>query len=223
MSNKYTALDDRLYGYLQAVSLREHDALRRLREETARMSQANMQIAPEQGQLMALLVQLLGARRTLEVGVFTGYSSLAVALALPADGRVVACDVSEEWTNVARRYWREAGVEGKIDLRLAPALATLDALLEEGQAGAFDFAFIDADKSNYDAYYERALELVRAGGLVCIDNVLWSGRVADADVTDEDTAAIRALNRKLHGDERVSLSLVPVADGLTLALKRGPR
>jgi predicted O-methyltransferase YrrM len=223
MSNKYLRLDDRIYEYLRAVSLREHGALRRLREETARMSQAQMQIAPEQGQLMALLVQLLGARRTLEVGVFTGYSSLAVALALPPDGRVVACDVSEEWTAVARRYWREAGVAEKIDLRLAPALDTLDGLLGGGQAGAFDFAFIDADKGNYDAYYERALELVRPGGLICIDNVLWSGRVADPGVEDEDTAAIRALNRKLHGDERVALSLVPVADGLTLALKRAPR
>jgi predicted O-methyltransferase YrrM len=223
MSNKYLRLDDRIYEYLRAVSLREHGALRRLREETARMSQAQMQIAPEQGQLMALLVQLLGARRTLEVGVFTGYSSLAVALALPPDGRVVACDVSEEWTAVARRYWREAGVAEKIDLRLAPALDTLDGLLGGGQAGAFDFAFIDADKGNYDAYYERALELVRPGGLICIDNVLWSGRVADPAVEDEDTAAIRALNRKLHGDERVALSLVPVADGLTLALKRAPR
>ena len=223
MSNKYLPLDDQIYEYLHAVSLREHDALRRLREETARMSESNMQIAPEQGQFMALLVQLLGARRTLEVGVFTGYSSLAVALALPPDGRVVACDVSEEWTRVARRYWQEAGVADKIDLRLAPALDTLDRLLGEGQAGTFDFAFIDADKSNYDAYYERALELVRAGGLICIDNVLWSGRVADPAVADEDTAAIRALNRKLRGDERVSISLVPVADGLTLALKRGPR
>ena len=223
MSNKYLPLNDQIYEYLQTVSLREHDALRRLRAETAAMSESNMQIAPEQGQFMALLVQLLGARKTLEVGVFTGYSSLAVALALPADGRVVACDVSEEWTAVARRYWHEAGVAERVDLRLAPALDTLDALLRDGQAGSFDFAFIDADKSNYDAYYERALELVRAGGLVCIDNVLWSGRVADPDAADEDTSAIRALNRKLHGDERVALSLVPVADGLTLALKRGPR
>lgn len=223
MSNKYLPLNDQIYNYLQEVSLREHDALRRLREETAGMSEADMQIAPEQGQLMALLVQLLGAKKTLEVGVFTGYSSLAVALALPGDGRVVACDVSEEWTNIARRYWREAGVEDKIELRLAPALDTLGRLLGDGRAGTFDFAFIDADKANYDAYYERALELVRAGGLIAIDNVLWSGRVADPGATDEDTAAIRALNRKLRGDERVSISLVPVADGLTLALKRGPR
>lgn len=223
MSNKFTALDERLYEYLRAVSLREPDVLRRLREETAALAESNMQIAPEQGQLMALLVQLLAARKTLEVGVFTGYSSLAVALALPAGGRVVACDVSEEWTRIARRYWQEAGVAEKIDLRLAPALDTLDGLLRDGQAGTFDFAFIDADKSNYDAYYERALELVRAGGLIAIDNVLWSGRVADPAAGDEDTAAIRALNRKLLGDGRVALSLVPVADGLTLALKRGPR
>ena len=223
MSNTYLLLNDQIYDYLQAVSLREHDTLRRLREETARMAQAQMQIAPEQGQLMALLVQLLGARKTLEVGVFTGYSSLAVALALPPEGRVVACDVSEEWTNIARRYWREAGVAERVDLRLAPALDTLDGLLRDGQAGTFDFAFIDADKSNYDGYYERALELVRPGGLVAIDNVLWSGRAADPNANDEDTLAIRALNRKLHGDERVAISLVPIADGLTLALKRGPR
>src|SRR3712207_2708695 len=159
MANKYLPLNDQIYGYMRSVSLREHDALRRLREETARMTESNMQIAPEQGQLMALLVQLLGAKKTLEVGVFTGYSSLAVALALPADGRVVACDVSEEWTRVARRYWREAGVAERVDLRLAPALDTLDRLLRDGQAGTFDFAFIDADKNNYDGYYERALQL----------------------------------------------------------------
>ena len=222
MSNKYLSLTDQIHEYLQAVSLREPDVLRRLRAETASLSQAQMQIAPEQGQLMALLVQLLGARKTLEVGVFTGYSSLAVALALPVDGRIVACDVSEEWTNIARRYWREAGVSEKIDLRLAPALETLDELLADGQAGTFDFAFIDADKGNYDGYYERSLELVKPGGLLAIDNVLWSGRVADPSAEDEDTAAIRALNRKLHEDERVALSLVPIADGLTLALKRGP-
>ena len=223
MSNKYLPLNDQIYDYLQAVSLREHGALRRLRRETARMPSAQMQISPEQGQFMALLVQLMGARKTLEVGVFTGYSSLAVALALPADGRVVACDVSEEWTRVARRYWREAGVAEKIDLRLAPALETLDGLLGGGEAGTFDFAFIDADKANYEGYYERALELVRAGGLIAIDNVLWSGRVAEPSARDEDTAAIRALNRRLHGDERVALSLVPIADGLTLALKRPAR
>ena len=221
MSNKILQLTEPLYEYLKLVSLREHDALRRLREETARMSESNMQISPEQGQFMALLVELLGAKKTLEVGVFTGYSSLAVALALPPGGRVVACDVSEEWTRVARRYWAEAGVADKITLRLAPALETLDALLRDGEAGTFDFAFIDADKGNYAAYYERALELLRPGGLVAIDNVLWAGRVADPANDEPDTAAIRALNESLRRDERVSLSLVPIADGLTLALKRG--
>jgi caffeoyl-CoA O-methyltransferase len=179
-----------------------------------------MQIAPEQGQFMALLVQLLGARRTLEVGVFTGYSSLAVALALPADGTIVACDVNEEFTAVARRYWKEAGVENMIDLRLKPALETLRELLAERRQGTFDMAFIDADKSNYEGYYESAIELVRPGGLILIDNVLWSGRVADPANDDADTKALRALNKKLLTDSRVSLSMLPVADGLTLALKR---
>jgi caffeoyl-CoA O-methyltransferase len=182
-----------------------------------------MQISPEQGQLMGLLIQLLGARRTIEVGVFTGYSSISVALALPPDGRIVACDVSEEFTAIARRYWKTAGVAERIDLRLAPATATLDGLLREGKAGTFDFAFIDADKENYDAYYERSLQLLRKGGLIAIDNVLWDGKVADpaiADGKDVDTAAIRALNRKLVKDERVTLSMLPLADGLTLALKR---
>ena len=169
---------------------------------------------------MALLVQLLGAKRTLEVGVFTGYSSLAVALALPDDGQIVACDVSEEYTAIARRYWQAAGVTDKIDLKLAPALETLDRLLAEGQAGSFDFAFIDADKENYWNYYERCLELLRPGGLITVDNVLWSGRVAEATTYETSTKAIQAFNAKLHNDERVSLSLVPIADGLTLALKR---
>jgi caffeoyl-CoA O-methyltransferase len=221
MSNKFLQLTEPVYEYLRSVSLREHDALRRLREETARMSESNMQVSPEQGQFMALLVELLGAKKTLEVGVFTGYSSLAVALALPPEGRVVACDVSEEWTRVARRYWAEAGAADKITLRLAPALETLDGLLRNGEAGTFDFAFIDADKGNYAAYYERALELLRPGGLVAIDNVLWAGRVADPANDEPDTVAIRALNESLRRDERVSLSLVPIADGLTLALKRG--
>ena len=221
MSNKFLQLTEPVYEYLRSVSLREHDALRRLREETARMSESNMQISPEQGQFMSLLVELLGARKTLEVGVFTGYSALAVALALPPEGRVVACDVSEEWTRVARRYWAEAGVADKITLRLAPALETLDGLLRAGEAGTFDFAFIDADKGSYAAYYERALELIRPGGLVAIDNVLWGGRVADPANDEADTVAIRALNERLRRDERVSLSLVPIADGLTLALKRG--
>ena len=169
---------------------------------------------------MALLIKLIGATKTLEVGVFTGYSSLWTALSLPPHGRIVACDISEEWTTVARRYWSEAGVEDKITLRLAPALETLDQLLSDGLAGSFDFAFIDADKTNYADYYERALKLVRAGGLIAIDNVLWSGRVADQSDQDKDTVAIREFNEKLYHDERITLSLIPIADGLTLALKR---
>jgi predicted O-methyltransferase YrrM len=179
-----------------------------------------MQISPDQGQFMALLVQLMGARHTLEVGVFTGYSSLAVALALPADGSIVACDVSEEFTSVARRYWKEAGVDHMIDLRLRPAIETLSEMLAQGQHGRFDFVFIDADKSNYEGYYECALELVRPGGLIAVDNVLWSGRVADPNENDADTVALRAFNHRLHGDARVALCMLPVADGLTLALKR---
>jgi caffeoyl-CoA O-methyltransferase len=179
-----------------------------------------MQISPEQGQFMALLVELIGARRILEVGTFTGYSALAVALALPPDGRVITCDINEEMTAIARRYWAEAGVADKIDLRLAPAIDTLDELLAEGQAGQFDFAFIDADKTNYLAYYERTLELLRSGGLIAIDNVLWNGAVADPERQDDDTSAIRALNEAVHADDRVSLSLLPISDGLTLARKR---
>ncbi|MBD1901747.1 class I SAM-dependent methyltransferase [Trichocoleus sp. DQ-A3] len=220
MSKKALGLDDQLYDYLLSSSLREPEILRRLREETANHAYARMQISPEQGQFMALLVQLMGAKKTLEVGVFTGYSSLCVALALPPDGKIIACDVSEEFTSVARRYWQEAGVADKIDLRIAPALETLDRLLAQGEAQTFDFAFIDADKSNYDGYYERSLQLVRPGGLIAIDNVLWSGRVADPQDRDNSTQNIRALNEKLHRDERVSISLVPIADGLTLAVKR---
>ena len=220
MSNKTLPLTDELYDYLVDVSLREPEVLRRLREETASHPQSNMQIAPEQGQFMALLVRLIGARTTLEVGVFTGYSSLTVALALPPDGSVVACDVSEEYTAIARRYWQEAGVSEKIDLRIAPAVETLDALLEAGRANTFDFAFIDADKESYDAYYERALRLLRPGGLMVIDNVLKGGTVIDLSVTTPAVEAIRALNEKLHHDERIDLSLIPVADGLTLARKR---
>lgn len=219
MSSK-TFLDQSLYNYLLSASLREPEVLQKLREETAHHPMSQMQIAPEQGQLMALLVQLMGAKKALEVGVFTGYSSLSVALALPADGRLIACDVSDEYTAIARRYWALAGVADKIDLRIAPALDTLDQLIAEGQANTFDFAFIDADKSNYDNYYERALQLVRPGGLIVLDNVLWSGRVADAHVQDTRTNAIRALNTKLHQDDRVNVSLLPIADGLMLALKR---
>jgi predicted O-methyltransferase YrrM len=220
MSKKTLGLDEQLYDYLLSVSLREPEILRQLREETARHPRSVMQILPEQGQFMALLAQLLGATKTLEIGVFTGYSSLCVALALPPTGKIVACDVSEEYTATARRYWEAAGVADKIDLRIAPALQTLDDLLAAGVAGTFDFAFIDADKDNYDAYFERSLQLVRTGGLIAIDNVLWGGQVANPQVQDNSTQAIRAFNEKLHRDERVTLSLVPIADGLTLALKR---
>ena len=219
MTNKTLSMNDALYEYLLSVSLRETEVMRRLRAETATDTMARMQSAPEQGQFMALLVQLIGARRCLEVGVYTGYSALWVAQALPPDGRIVACDTSEEWTSIARRYWAEAGVAGRIDLRLAPALATLQGLIDAGQAGSFDFAFIDADKENYANYYEAVLQLLRPGGLMAIDNTLWSGDVADPDKQDADTRAIRELNRQVHADERVAMSLLPVADGLTLALK----
>jgi caffeoyl-CoA O-methyltransferase len=220
MPKQSIGLDNQLYNYLLSVSLREPEILLKLRQETASHPRSVMQISPEQGQFMRLLVQLIGAKKTLEVGVFTGYSSLSVALALPEDGKIIAADVSEEFTAIARRYWQEAGVADKIDLRLAPGLETLDALLATGQGGTFDFAFIDADKENYDAYYERSLQLVRPGGLIAIDNVLWSGQVADPQNQDESTQIIRALNEKLHHDERITLSLVPIADGLTLAIKR---
>lgn len=220
MSSKTFTLSDDLHQYLLSVSAREPEILKRLREETAPLRGAGMQISIEQGQFMNLLMQLLGAKNTLEVGVFTGYSSLVVALALPEDGRIIACDVNAETTGLARRYWQEAGVAHKIDLRLAPAADTLRGLLTVGLAGTFDFAFIDADKSNYDTYYELVLQLLRPGGLIAIDNTLWSGRVMDESAQDADTVALRALNRKIHGDQRVTLSLVPIGDGLTLALKR---
>ena len=220
MSNRTIGLPDTLYTYLLENSLREPDVLRRLREETARLPHAEMQISPEQGQFMAFLVRLMGARKALEIGVFTGYSSTAVALVLPPDGTLIACDVSDEYTSVARRYWQEAGVDGKIELRLGHAADTLEYLLAEGHAGTFDFAFIDADKEQYDLYYERVLQLLRPGGLMALDNMFRSGRVADPSDTRPGTQAIRDLNRKLHRDERVHLSVVPIADGLTLALKR---
>ena len=220
MSNRSISLTDSLYDYLREVSLREPGVLRRLREETAADPLARMQISPEQGQFMGLLARLTGARRCIEVGVFTGYSALSVAAALPEDGRIVACDVSEHWTAIARRYWAEAGVAHKIDLRLAPALETLEALASAGGFASYDFVFIDADKTEYVAYYELALQLLRPGGLVVADNTLWSGRVADPEVADEDTVAIRHFNEHLHRDERIDLSLVPIGDGLTLARKR---
>lgn len=220
MSTQTLNLNPQLYDYLLSNSVREPEILWKLRQETANLPQGRMQISPEQGQFFTLLIQLMGAKKTLEVGVFTGYSSTVVALALPADGKIVAADVSEEFTAIARRYWQQAGVADKIDLRIAPGIQTLDYLLADGQAATFDFAFIDADKENYDGYYERALQLVRPGGLIAIDNVLWSGKVADPQVQDESTQAIRTLNAKLHNDERITLSLVPIGDGLTLALKR---
>ncbi|HXZ03154.1 MAG TPA: class I SAM-dependent methyltransferase [Stellaceae bacterium] len=220
MVRHHIELSEKLRDYVLSVSLREPPVLRRLREETALLPMAGMQIAPDQGQFMALLARLVGARRCLEIGTFTGYSTLTVALALPQDGRIIACDVDPETTAIARRYWQAAGAADKIELRLAPALATLDALLGDGQAGTFDFVFIDADKENYDGYYERALRLLRPGGLIVIDNVLWGGWVADGRRKDPDTAALRALNAKLHRDERIDLSLLPLADGITLARKR---
>ena len=220
MSNKTFTMSDTLNAYMQSISLREPDVLTRLRTETSGLSMSMMQIAPEQGQFMQLLVKALGIRRAIEVGVFTGYSSLCVALAMPDDGRIVACDVNKKWTDIARRYWKEAGVDNKIELRLAPALETLDNLIGEQLQNKFDFAFIDADKAGYKDYYERILVLIRPGGLIAIDNTLWSGSVADESNQTEDTRAIRDLNRHLHADERVDISLLPIGDGLTLALKR---
>jgi len=217
--SRHFAFDQTAYQYVVDTSVREPEVARRLREETQKLPMAQMQISPDQAQFMQLLVKLIKAKKTLEVGVFTGYSSLWVALGLPEDGQIVACDVSEEYTSIARPYWKEAGVEPKIDLRLRPALETLDGLLASGQAGTFDFAFIDADKTNYDNYYERSLKLLRTQGLIAIDNTIWSGRVADPNENDNDTVALRELNQKLHSDDRVTLSMLTIGDGLTLALK----
>ena len=213
-------IGDDLWEYMRRVTLREPALLLRLREETALLPSSNCQISAEQGQFMALLMHLMNARRTIEIGVYTGYSALSVALALPEDGRLIACDINDEWTSVARRYWREAGVDHKIDLRLGPALGTLDGLIANGQAGRFDFVFIDADKTNYANYYERALVLLRPGGLIGVDNVLWYGRVIDPSVDDADTRAIRAFNEQLKDNDRVWLSMLPVRDGLTLVCKK---
>ena len=218
--SRHFSFDERSYQYLLSVSVREPEIARRLREETQQLKNAQMQIGPDQGQFMQLLVQLLRARKTLEVGVFTGYSALWVAMGLPDDGRMIACDISEEYTAVAKRYWKQAGVDQKIDLRLRSARDTLDELVKTGEAGTFDFAFIDADKTNYENYYERALQLLRVGGLIAIDNTIWSGRVADPREQDADTVAIRRLNEKVFRDERVTLSMLTVGDGLTLAMKR---
>jgi predicted O-methyltransferase YrrM len=219
MSRTHTPITDELADYIRGVTLREPEPLKRLREETEDHPHASMQTSPEQGQFLHLVARVAGARKTLEVGVFMGYSSTWVALALPAGGKVIACDRSEEFTARARRTWREAGVEDRIELRIAPALETLDGLIAAGQAGTFDFAFIDADKGNYANYYERALVLIRRGGLIVVDNVLWDGSVIDLTDRDPDTEAIRSFNRKLHVDERVSLSMATMGDGLTLACK----
>ncbi|HJZ96290.1 MAG TPA: class I SAM-dependent methyltransferase [Candidatus Solibacter sp.] len=219
MSRVHTVLTDPLASYLREITLREPDPLRRLRESTEDHPHASMQTSPEQGQFLHLLARITGAKKTLEVGVFLGYSSTWVALALPAGGRTIACDVSEEFTARARQTWKEAGVESKIDLRIAPALQTLDGLIADGHAGEFDFAFIDADKGNYPNYYERALTLVRRGGLIAIDNVLWDGKVIDESDHEPNTEAVRAFNRKIQNDSRVAISLVPLGDGLTLACK----
>ncbi|HXD37202.1 MAG TPA: class I SAM-dependent methyltransferase [Rhodanobacter sp.] len=219
MSHRSLNLDDTLYQYLLDHSLREHPQQAALREATRAQPLARMQISPEQGQFMALLVKLLGARRCIEVGVFTGYSALSVALALPPDGRILACDISDEYTAIGKPFWQRAGVAHKIELRLAPAVQTLEAQLAAGEAGRYDFAFIDADKTGYDDYYERCLQLLRPGGLIAIDNVLWSGAVAQP-AQDADTRALQALNDKLHRDERIDYSMLPLGDGLSLARKR---
>jgi len=216
---KFTVLDEGLYGYLREVSAPEHPLLVRLRRETEALPEARMQVAAEQAQFMQLLVRLLGAACIVEVGTFTGYSSLAMALALPPEGRLVTCDVSEEWTRVARRYWRDAGVAGKISLRLGEARGTLEAMLQGGEAGSCDLAFIDADKEGYAGYYERCLDLLRPGGLLLADNTLWGGRVARELERDAETEALRAFNRMVRDDARVEHVLLPVGDGLTLTRK----
>lgn len=220
MSSRPIRLTDALHDYLLKVSVREPKVLQKLRVATQKMPRGRLQISPEQGNFMALLVALTGAKRAFEVGTFTGYSACAVALAMPTNGKLIACDVSKEWTDIGRRYWRMAKVDKKIDLRLGPALETLDKLLKSSQAGKFDFGFIDADKPNYDAYYERALKLLRKGGLLLIDNVLWGGAVIDKRANDESTRCLRALNRKIYGDRRVNVSMMPIGDGLTLVRKR---
>jgi caffeoyl-CoA O-methyltransferase len=220
MTSRTSFLPAEIQRYIDATTLRDLPVMRELREETAKHPRAGMQTGADQVQFLQLLVRLVGARRCIEVGVFTGYSSLGVALALPDDGKIVACDVSEEYTAIARRYWQRAGVDQKIDLYLAPAAQTLDELIAAGEEGRFDFAYIDADKTGYDAYYERCLRLLRPSGLITIDNVLWSGEVLDEDSTDDDTIALRALNAKIGRDQRVEASLLPIGDGLMVVRKR---
>jgi predicted O-methyltransferase YrrM len=220
MSNRTLQLNDRLYAYLQSVAVREPAILAQLRTETNQHPQAVMQIAPDQGQFMGLLIQLLGVKKAIEVGTFTGYSSLVMALAMPEDGRLITCDVNPQDTAIAQRYWAAAGVSDKIDLCLGPAIDTLQNLLAQGAANTFDLAFIDADKGNYPQYYEHCLNLLRPGGLILIDNVLWSGAVADPTITDKRTTILRELNSQIHQDDRVNISLLPIGDGLTLAMKK---
>jgi predicted O-methyltransferase YrrM len=220
MTARTLNLDDALYQYLLDVSLRETPLLKRLRDETQALPMARWQVAPEQGQFLALLVKLTGARRLLEVGTFTGYSALCMAAALPADGSLICCDIPGDYNATARRYWQEAGLTGRIDLRLAPALETLVELERQGQGESFDLVFIDADKANYPSYLEHALRLLRTGGLVVFDNTLWSGRVLETNPESADTRAIQALNQALKDDARVDLSLLPIGDGLTLCRKR---
>ena len=220
MSNKTINLTPQLYEYLLDHSLREPSIMTALREATAELPEAIMQIAPDQAQFMSLLIKMLGAKYALEIGTFTGYSALAVALALPDDGKLVCCDINREWTDIGRHHWQLAGVDHKIDLRLAAAMKTLKTLLADKYPINFDFVFIDADKENYLHYYEYSLKLLRIGGLIAIDNTLWSGDVIDAEKKDVDTVAIREFNRFIHQDERVDISLLPIADGLTLARKR---
>ncbi len=220
MSAYMLTFSEELADYLRNTGQRDDAILKALRKETAELPMGLMQISQEQGAFMSNLMRMIGAKKTIEVGTFTGYSALVVASALPEDGRVIACDVSDEWTSVGHKYWEQAGVASKINLILKPATETMDELIDQGEAGTFDFAFIDADKSNYDNYYERALVLLRTGGVVAIDNVLWSGAVVDESRQDDDTKAIRALNQKIHDDQRVDVNMLPIGDGLTLAVKR---
>lgn len=221
MSENTLFLTDPLYAYMKDISVREPGILAKLRQETSHDPMHSMQISPEQGQFMSLLIRLIGAVKTIEIGVFTGYSSLCVAIALPQSGKMIACDISEKWTAIARRYWREAGVSSKIDLHLAPAVQTLNDLMRrKADIGSFDFAFIDADKENYDNYYEYCMALLRPGGLMLLDNVFWHGRVADASIRDEATNHLRMLNKKIHADQRVDVSIVPIGDGLTMVRKK---
>lgn len=219
MSRDNAFIDPDLYEYILSTTLRDDPLLSDLREETARMSEGSMQISPDQGQFMAMLVKLIGVKRAIEIGVFTGYSSLCVARSLPDDGQLVACDISVEYTDTARRYWERAGVAGKIDLRIGPAVDTLDRMIHEGESGTFDFAFIDADKPNYPKYYERCLRLLRTGGVVLVDNALWGGHVADGTRNDDITSTLRKLNASAGRDSRVEVSLLPIGDGLLLARK----